>query len=796
MLLADYVCRRPPADADILSFFVSAARGTNTRAAFEKEIVDQIDDCLGRPGVPVPGNAREWKALFAEAAEKRACHGRKLLLVVDGLDDDVAWSGLTAGSGAPESGADATTFGRAAGTGQRPAHGSIAALLPSRPPPDMCVIVSLRRWVRFSDDFPPVRQPLRQYRHLRTLVPVAGVPLMQQPPPDVTALGEPVTGLLAVAGGGLRTTDLAELTGLPAERLDRLAQGPVGRALVTDDPVSRTYALADPRLVRAVREDLGKAGVLRHNHELLAWSRRWRAAGWPDGTPPYPLAHQLRLLAGTAERAAYVLDMPRLARTAGPDAALAQLEAFEAEISGTTDATSGDERLAVLVPLCAARSLLRQDTHEVPDGAVSLFVRLGDTERARGLARSAPTAVARAVHLADVAAELAYAGQSPTGRTYGEQTGLDAAAVVREAVEWLARDRADQGFPGTFRAPRSHARLLGAARTLATLNGSDAARPLLRAVLQDPAAGTEALIEAAGMLDSVGDPDAVAVLRARAEMLGAGGMRARAAAVGLWGALARAAPSLGPYAGDCIEAVCEELGDADGLGAVDVLATAASALTALPAKRPRQAAELIRKALDPMRRVIEALKDPDSPPDSVSDSLSEEDRAHLRRELAGTLARLAEAVADAGAMRTDLDDIGRLVEDLPEGLRTGLLGDPLLERAQWVVEVARDDKARRDSEAVAAADEKRRTERRSKDAERGAREEERKARNGRERDALGATRTGRTDDTGRADDADGAGGTRRRAEAACDQAQTRAPALGHTPEVGRPAFLPRRPAPR
>ncbi|MFJ1680147.1 hypothetical protein ACIODT_35300 [Streptomyces sp. NPDC088251] len=702
-LLADYVRRQSSADADIVTFFISAAHGTDTRAEFEAEIVDQIDDFLDRTESPVPSNARGWKALFAEAAAKSARYGRKLLLVVDGLDDDVAWSGLAAESGTPGAGADATNAMGSAGTGRRPARGSIAALLPSRPPPNMRVIVSLRRCVVLPDDVPPVRHPLRQSRHLRTLVPIPGVPLIRQPPPDVAALGEPVAGLLAVAGGGLRTADLADLTGLPAERLDRLAQGPAGRALVTEDPVLRTYALADPQLLRAVREDLGEAGVLRYTHVLLAWSRRWRAAGWPDDTPPYPVAHQLRLLTDTAERAAYVLDMPRLrrlARMVGPDAALAQLESSEKEITGSSDATPDGDALAALVPLCAARSLLRQDIRDVPAGAASLLVRLGDVERARGLARSAPTAVAKAVHLADVAVEMAYA----------RRADLDADAVVREAVEWLVRDRAHQGFPGTFRDPESHARLLGAARTLATLKGPESARPLLRAVLQDRTAGTETLIEAAGMLASMEDRDAAAVLHDRAWMLSEGGMRARTAAVDLWGALARTAPSFGSYAGDRIEAICEELGDADGLGAIDVLATAASALIDLPAQRRRSAPELTRKALARMRKAIETLRD--------SVPLSEDDQAHLRRELAGTLARLTKAVADTGVVRDDLDGIRRLMEALPEELRSGVLGDALLERAQWVFEATQEERVREDSEVVAAADEQRKAKRREEDGKR------------------------------------------------------------------------------
>ncbi|MET8827057.1 ATP-binding protein [Streptomyces sp. NPDC004610] len=719
-LLAEYIRHRPPADIDVLTFFVSAAHGTDTRADFAEEIVRQTDVFLGRSRSPVPRGTQGWKALFAEVAAKSARHGRNLLLVVDGLDDDVAWSGPMGKSGTPDSGAHpgATSTGRA-GTVRRAGRESIAALLPSRPPPNTRVIVSLRRCAPLPPDVPAKRHPLRQSRYLRTLLPVEGVPQIRQPAPDATALGEPVAGLLAVADGGLRTTDLAELTGLSADHLDRLAQGPTGRALVTEDPVSPTYALADSRLVRAVRENLGAAEVRRYTRELLAWSRRWCAAGWPDGTPPYPLRHQLRLLTGTAERAAYVLDLPRLrrlARTAGPDVALAQLDSFEKEIGAAVDVPSDADGLATLVRLCGARSLLRQaHDADVPDGAAALFVRLGDAERARGLARSAPTAFGRAVHLADVAVELAYAGQPPVG-----PTDPDVDVVVQETVEWLVKDRAHQGFPGSLRDPESYARILHAAGTLARLLGPGAARPLLLAVLQDPAAGTAAMTEAAGRLD------AVMALHCRAETLSAGDLRARTVAVELYGALAQAAPSLGPYPGDRIEAICEEVGDEEGLTAVDLLATAASALIALPAQRHGRAAEQLRKARARLRKVIDVLTISVSP----SDALAEADRAHLRRELAGTLARLARATADMG-VRGDPGGIRQLMEALPEDLRIGVLGDRLSERAQWTLDTAEEDAeeamARWRSKEADDAAEKRKAKRRAGDAEREASDKARKA---------------------------------------------------------------------
>ncbi|MFD7897155.1 hypothetical protein [Streptomyces sp. NPDC059743] len=531
-LLADYLQRHPPTDVDILSFFVSSVHGTDTQAAFSKEIAEQMGKFLGEKPDRAPVGPRKWRRLFADAAKKSKENGRRLVLVVDGLDDDVAWSGLASEGGSLACGAQRRNVGQSgnpeaesgnkARSRQKPVRGSIAALLPSPPHSGMRVIVSLRRSVRFPDDVPN-GHPLRQAEHLRTLLRVPGVPPLRQPLPDTGALGESVAELLAVSGGGLRIADLAELTELSEDRLNRVAQGPAGRAIVLDDPVAVTYALAEPQPADTVRESLDKAAVERHTRELLAWSQRWHAAGWPAATPPYPLAYQLRLLTDGPERAAYVLDVRRLRRltsTSGATVALAQLDAFEEEISDG-DGTQG---LVTLVSLCAVRALLREDLREVPDGAPALLVRLGYVERARGLARSAPTPSARAVHLADVAVEMAYAARA------------DLDSVIREAVEWLARSRVGvDGRSPVSADPDVYTRLLGAIRTLVTLERPDAARPLLRAVVHDRAAGTEALVAAAGLLNTVHDVDVVALLYNRAEDLTAGGMRDRTAAVDLWG---------------------------------------------------------------------------------------------------------------------------------------------------------------------------------------------------------------------------------------------------------------------
>ncbi|SHK20532.1 hypothetical protein SAMN05421803_11592 [Nocardiopsis flavescens] len=659
VLLADYIRRYPPPKCDILSFFVSPAEGTDTRASFAEELAGQIHKLFDREK-RVPHNVRGWRQLFAEAAQKSKDLGRRLVLIVDGLDDDVAWSGLKGEDGAPTAGAREPAE-------HELAPGSIAALLPAAPPSGMRVIVSLRRSVRLPDDIPEKRHPLRQAENFHELRPVAGLaPAERSPAPPTDPLGRPVAELLAVAGGGLRVQDLAELTGLPGERIDRLFAGPAGRAVVLDDPVRQTYALAGSGLVDAVRAGLGDAGVLRRTGELLSWSRAWGARGWPDGTPPFPLKQQLRLLTDDAERTAYALDLPRLRRlsaTFGPDVALGRLTAFADEAG--PDGTA--EGLAKLIPLSAVRALVRRESREVPDGSPALFVRLGVAERARALARSAPTPILRAVHLAEAAAQMADAGIP----------GVD--AVVGEAAEWLDGDRVDRGSPGAHREAGPYERLLGSAATLMKLHDRGTARPLLLAVAHDPAADSALLVRAAGLLAADRDPATVEALFGRAQTLSMGNTRAQAAAVDLWGALARAVPDRGPEAGDLIQAVCEAVDPADELEKVDVLIAGISALANLPAKRSRQAVKLKHRA---EARIVEAITTFEERPEE----LSEEDRAHLRRGMGGTLARFAQAVSEAGITRASLDDAASLWAPWIDGDRRGSLGEPLAERAQGVVE--------------------------------------------------------------------------------------------------------------
>ncbi|ROO84450.1 hypothetical protein EDD29_1974 [Actinocorallia herbida] len=672
-LLADYV-RQPPVGVDILNFFVSPSHGTDTREAFEAEMIAQIGELTRSPPLSNPRGVREWKALFTRAADASVNRKRHLVLVVDGLDDDVAWSGRAAEGAALEG-----------------VNGSIAALLPGAPPPGMRVVVSLRRRLRFPDDL-STRHPLRSGKSLslRELRQLEGALPAHRLLPSVD-LSEPVTGMLAVAGGGLRAADLAELTGIPLADLDQRLEGQSGRSFILDDPVLQTYALADPSIIESVRTPSDEAELARYKHELLDWSRAWRKAGWPAGTPPFAVMHQLRLLTDPSERVDYVLDTARLRQLAaeqGPDVALAQLGSLETEARRAEE--TSPKSLAVFVRLAATRAVLNGEPRDVPFGAPALHVRSGEVERARALARSAPTADAQSMHLADVAVEMAHARR------------VGAGAVAQEAADRLAQSNA--GYPGIHRDPATHVRLLGAARALIDLDRPDAARPLLRAVIGDPVAEVETLAEAAGALAEIRDPEIEEALHARADALSAGSTSARAAAVDLWGALGHFVPSLSTTAGNRIELICDELDRSDGLAAVDVLALSASALSQLRHKRPKKALRLVAEA---RTRIRAALTDPES--------LTAEDRAHLGRELSGTLTRLALAIHDVDPR---LDVTEELLDSLPVDLRVGLLGDDIRRRAATVAETAVARKKQAAQDRAAAAKERKDEERREKDAER------------------------------------------------------------------------------
>ena len=110
----------PPAGVRVVAFFITARLGAqDTREAFTEVVLEQLAELLRQdlPSFTAATRDAHLLGMLEQAAQDCAVQGERLILVVDGLDED---RGVTTG---PD------------------AH-SIAALLPNDPPAGMRVVVA------------------------------------------------------------------------------------------------------------------------------------------------------------------------------------------------------------------------------------------------------------------------------------------------------------------------------------------------------------------------------------------------------------------------------------------------------------------------------------------------------------------------------------------------------------------------------------------------------------------------------------------------------------------------------
>ena len=134
--LASWFVTHPPVGVDIVSFFITGRlAGQADSDAFLDAMIEQLN-ALGPAGGPAPPAAGVrvgmWLSLLAGAAAWAEERGRRLVVVVDGLDEDEA--GASPPRGRP----------------------SIASLLPRRPPPGARFIITSRPDPGLPDDVPSV----------------------------------------------------------------------------------------------------------------------------------------------------------------------------------------------------------------------------------------------------------------------------------------------------------------------------------------------------------------------------------------------------------------------------------------------------------------------------------------------------------------------------------------------------------------------------------------------------------------------------------------------------------------
>ncbi|XVU20749.1 hypothetical protein ACQPZJ_26130 [Actinoplanes sp. CA-054009] len=371
--LMSWFVLHPPPGVRVVSFFVTARfAGHSDRSAFADVLLLQLAELLG---LPVPAHVTEATRegilldLLDRAGEACAAAGERLVLLVDGLDED-------RGS-----------------TGAADAH-SIAALLPPRPPHGIRVIVSGRPHPALPADVPP-GHPLRDPAAVRPLARSARAVVVRRDAErdlrrllDGTPAEQDVLGFLTAAAGGLTTTDLAELCAAPEWRVrDSLGRAFQSRPGPRD---SNVFLLAHEELQQESARFFAETGLAAYRARLHDWAGTYRARGWPENTPDYLLDGYAQLLhqSGDTDRLVRLATEPArqdrlLAQTGGDARALMLLASAEELIA--------DEELPDLGALgrvAVHRDRLVRRNSSLPETLPVAWAELGEISRASELAQS------------------------------------------------------------------------------------------------------------------------------------------------------------------------------------------------------------------------------------------------------------------------------------------------------------------------------------------------------------------------------------------------------------------------
>jgi hypothetical protein len=420
--LMSWFVLHPPPGVQVLSFFITARyKGQDDSIAFADCVMEQLADFLSQP-IPayLTENTREPHLLrmFTQAANMCERIGRKLILIVDGLDED---RGVTTG----------------------PDAYSIAALLPAQPPPAMRIILSGRPNPPIPQDVPdshPLRlaairaRPLSASAHaevIRSDMQRELKRLLHGTPMEIDLLG-----LITAAGGGLSAPDLAQLTGWPLGHVQDCLDTVAGRTFTARErrwnstDTKPVYVLGHEELQKAASRYFGQAGLAEYRKRLHSWADGYNSKGWPIDTPEYLLRGYFRLLRAYNEISRvidYVVNDARHDRmldiSGGDSAALGEIrDAREMLLAADEPDLTSIARLALHYMRIVKRNMF------IPVGLPAVVAKLGSWERAEELARSITDFDMRAKALAGLAKVAAASGD--VGRAQALASRAEALAIT------------------------------------------------------------------------------------------------------------------------------------------------------------------------------------------------------------------------------------------------------------------------------------------------------------------------------------------------------------------------------
>jgi hypothetical protein len=384
-LLATFTLH-PPQEVDVVSFFVtSRLLGQADSLAYTDAVLEQLASLLGEDlptsDAATVKDAHRSELLQAAVEQAQASH-RRLVLVVDGLDED-----LSQQAGLP----------------------SIASLLPRDTQGAIRVIVAGRPFPGTPSDVPG-DHPLRNCRR-RTLSPSRhSVDKARAASEELRRLisgpsaHRDVLGFIVASGGGLSGDDLAELTDTTVGQLEHLLQGIAGRTISSREDVpsisgspTTVYLVTHDVLQAQAMAAFGEVKIAEYHSRIHAWADKYAELGWPQATPPYLQSRYSYLLHATKDidrLLDLVLDARRLDRmlqeTGGDASALTEIRAAMAFLQSQSPV-----RLADLLRLSMHHKDINERNISVPPRIVAVWTELGEVIRAEAIARSIPGIAAR-----------------------------------------------------------------------------------------------------------------------------------------------------------------------------------------------------------------------------------------------------------------------------------------------------------------------------------------------------------------------------------------------------------------
>ncbi|MEU6556044.1 hypothetical protein ABZ915_38205, partial [Streptomyces sp. NPDC046915] len=499
----------PPAASGVwlVSFFITARLAAqDTREAFTTALTEQLCALL-RQDLPASGDEAAREAalldLLTQAAAVSQQAGCRLVLVVDGLDED---RGVTTGRGA---------------------H-SIAGLLPSRPSAGMRIIVAGRPNPPIPDDVPDWH-PLRDRGIIRLLSDSPHARNLQrlgQSELKRLLAGSPIEqdllGLLTAARGGLSGPDLRELTGADLVTIEEILHTVAGRTFTrrlaawTPDEGRQVYLLGHEELHNAACHYLGHDRLAHYRDRLHTWAEDYRTPTdqppWPPHTPEYLLTGYPRMLttAGNTDHLiTLAIDPARHDRmldlSGGDDTALTEIKTCQDLLLHCPEPD-----LYALARLSHHRGQIESRNAHIPTELPALWATIGQPNRAEQLARALTDPWERARTLAGVAGAVAAAGDHDRAEqiartiTDPSERARALAAVAGAVAAAGDHDRAEQIALATTDPSERAQALAAVAGAVAAAGDHDRAEQIARTIT-DPWERAHALAAVAGAVVATGD---------------------------------------------------------------------------------------------------------------------------------------------------------------------------------------------------------------------------------------------------------------------------------------------------